>query len=494
VNGKSLSEPIRDVGARCLECGYNLTGTSSGRCPECGWEVDADLMLLASERSHPATKFLLSILCLLVGCVGLFPVVALFGVWNMQWFAVFPQSIAVVALLGSTSIAGVLLIVLFAMSLMRKDWPIDSPRFRRSCWIVGGGQVVTVGVLVAAAFAKGDRARGVVEYAIYFGLGSGVGWVLLIAASVGLTSRRDWVQTLESLRRRRAVTKTIGAPFLVEASGRFSQKCVLVSPSDVARSTTAEIEADIERTWSEKVDDAKLRGANLYNGELGRLVGAATDGERLLVVVGRTTYREFVGTNLYHAELGEEHDLTHLANPLGTSAIVITRDGFVVMGRRNDRVGYHAGYLHTFGGTLEASDARGDGGYDVFGAVRREIREELGVEDDEIADVVCTGLVRDRLMHQPELVFDARLTITRSELMGRFDGEKDEEHTRLESCGDHPEAIVPFLESSEPVAPVAMGAMMLHGLGQWGGDWYEGNSYLLFGDVAERREARPEPI
>lgn len=24
----------------CVECGYNLTGNKSGRCPECGWRID----------------------------------------------------------------------------------------------------------------------------------------------------------------------------------------------------------------------------------------------------------------------------------------------------------------------------------------------------------------------------------------------------------------------------------------------------------------------
>ncbi len=26
--------------AKCRECGYNLTGNASGRCPECGWELN----------------------------------------------------------------------------------------------------------------------------------------------------------------------------------------------------------------------------------------------------------------------------------------------------------------------------------------------------------------------------------------------------------------------------------------------------------------------
>ena len=39
---QAAASPEADAGLRCLECDYNLTGLTSGRCPECGWEVDWD--------------------------------------------------------------------------------------------------------------------------------------------------------------------------------------------------------------------------------------------------------------------------------------------------------------------------------------------------------------------------------------------------------------------------------------------------------------------
>ena len=36
------TESRKSIDAHCWECGYELTGNSSGRCPECGWRVSKE--------------------------------------------------------------------------------------------------------------------------------------------------------------------------------------------------------------------------------------------------------------------------------------------------------------------------------------------------------------------------------------------------------------------------------------------------------------------
>ena len=181
-----------------------------------------------------------------------------------------------------------------------------------------------------------------------------------------------------------------------------------------------------------------------------------------------------------------------LNNALGTSATVITRDGYLLYGRRSDNVAYHCGYLHTFGGTVDRSDRTPDGTYDLFAAIRRELREELSLADDEIGEVVCTGLACDHQIHQPELLFDVQMNVTRGELLTRFDDHADPEHVAIESCLDEPESIVPFVTSTRLIAPVAVAAMLLHGRGCWGHDWYESTSFVLFGEMPPEAPERPD--
>jgi hypothetical protein len=43
--------PEADAGLRCLKCDYNLTGLTSQRCPECGWEVEWDAVQEVREQA-----------------------------------------------------------------------------------------------------------------------------------------------------------------------------------------------------------------------------------------------------------------------------------------------------------------------------------------------------------------------------------------------------------------------------------------------------------
>jgi hypothetical protein len=90
-------------------------------------------------------------------------------------------------------------------------------------------------------------------------------------------------------------------------------------------------------------------------------------------------------------------------------------------------------------------------------------------------------------------LFEATLTLTRAELLSRFDPTSpDQEHAGLETVHDEPEATVAFLRRSARVAPVAVAAMLLHGRHTWGTDWYEQSCYALFGDLPPRKtDQRP---
>jgi hypothetical protein len=262
-------------------------------------------------------------------------------------------------------------------------------------------------------------------------------------------------------------------PFDVIIAGRFEPHRVTARWTDSPRESNAEIEAVIEREWGVRVAEAQRRGAVLYDGTLARYVSREMNGaDSVTIHVGPTCYRDFIGTNLYHADLADRFGWAALANPIGTTALVITADGHLALGRRSDRVAFHAGYLHTIGGSLEAEDRRPDGLVDVFGSVLRELGEELDLHDALIRGIVCAGMIRDHVIRQPELLFEAELSLTRRQLAERlvFSAGGDE-HIGVEACGVHPEAIVPFIRDAAPVAPVAVAALLLFGCHRWGPEW-----------------------
>lgn len=268
-----------------------------------------------------------------------------------------------------------------------------------------------------------------------------------------------------------------GPPFSVLAFGEFAPGQVAAVYEPRPRPTTPELEAAIAATWERQTAAAQRDGRLLFNGELLRYLGhglAAGPPPALRLRLGPTCYRDFVGTNLYGRDWLERAGWERFANPVGTTATLVTADGLVCYGRRSGRVAFHGGHVHTFGGALEGQDLGPDGSIDPWAALRRELAEELGLRAEELVEPACVGLIRDHQILQPELLFEAGLTLTADELARRWAGaESRDEHEALVTLPDGPEAALPFLRGCGPIAPAAVGALLLHGRRRWGEAWFE---------------------
>ena len=218
--------------------------------------------------------------------------------------------------------------------------------------------------------------------------------------------------------------------------------------------------ADIEREWTARVATAAREGVALTNGRLLRLVSFATGDSRLSLVLGDATYADFLATNC-DAQRRARLDWRDLANPLGTSALALTRDGACVLGLRGTGVMHHRGHVHTIGGMFEAPDLVA-GEVDAAGSILREVREELGVTNGDVEGLVCRGIMRDLETLQPELMFELTLSLSWVELGMRWErAESRDEHERLVRVADEPAAIREFLGGDAALAPQALAALEL---------------------------------
>ena len=262
-------------------------------------------------------------------------------------------------------------------------------------------------------------------------------------------------------------------PFHILAAGRFAREQVRIDYSPAARPTVDDLERLIAAEWDKRLALAQAQGRVLFNGDLFRYLDHQMTDTTFTITVGPTCYRDFVGTNLYNHHRLAEFGWHTFANPVGTTATVLTADGRIVYGRRSSSVAYHANHVHTFGGTLEVADRAADGTIDAFDSVIRELFEELGLRRDELRDLVCVGLIRDTEIVQPEMLFETRIDLTEADLVARWQtAEARDEHDGLVGLDDTRDAIVPFIQSCGPIAPVAIGALLLHGRHRWGDDWY----------------------
>jgi hypothetical protein len=212
----------------------------------------------------------------------------------------------------------------------------------------------------------------------------------------------------------------------------------------------------IDDAWNIARAEASRRGAVLFDGPLLRLIRIDSTRPTLTLDLQPTSFRIFVGTNLRDPGLSA----VRRADPLGISAVILSADRRLVLGRRSERVYGHPSSLHCIGGHAEPSHllAEAPTMIDTFASIMMELVEELRVVPDQVETITCLGLARDDATLQPELIFCIRLAIPSTELSAA-----NEEHDRLVFLGSEPVAVNRFLnEEGDVIVPVAEAALRMY--------------------------------
>lgn len=470
----------------CPECDYDLTGAPGPRCPWCGWLINIAQLKEQSQIKPGARRMLTVSTATAVALLALLAISAI-GLNKRATLTNYDY----VALGGVLLAAlGHLVVMLLAIRSGQR-WPIRNAAAGR--WArVAGLLAVAAGVIGALPmlrvapsprFVRGVQVNGVVEFLLSSAIYSIPGITLFLLGFLVFRRPRPRDTSLDGESRSLDSELAQAAPFDVLFWESVAADRVAARLSHARRSTTPAVESAISRTWEAEVAVAEPKQRTLFDGRLLRLIDYFGSTEEVQLHLGWTTYREFLGTNAFNASLAKKSGPDCLANPLGISAVVRTSDGMLVFGRRNDSVVLHAGYLHCIGGLVDETDVHGDS-VDVVGAMRRELLEEMPIAGSEITGLRVVGIVRDRAILQPELVFDARIDVRWPDLRARFDRLREaQEHARLEAVPDRSEAIGPFLVHSAPVAPVSEAAVLVYGKGAWGSGWYDATCLHLYGEV-----------
>lgn len=222
------------------------------------------------------------------------------------------------------------------------------------------------------------------------------------------------------------------------------------------------VRGEIEHVWAMM---GQKPGVHLFDGRMCRVESFSADAARLSIVLSETSYKSFAGTNMHNPHFGAQYGESAMANPLGISVALISADGFLAMGRRNERVAYYPGRIHPFAGALEPED-----GLDVFAAVGRELNEELGLRQEELSDLKCLGIAEDRGLVQPELICYAEVGRTLEELRRGVD---EVEHDAIVAAAVSREAFERELSGAKLYTPIALATMLLCGRERFGNEWFD---------------------
>ena len=205
-------------------------------------------------------------------------------------------------------------------------------------------------------------------------------------------------------------------------------------------------------------------------------------GEEILhLIFGNTSYKEYVTTR--EPEFARGRDRQQLSNALAVCSVVETTDGHILLDKRQG-VDVYAGRYHVIGGfferdldtsitneTSETSETN-ETNPDPFAAIRREIREETGIQAADIAEQYCLGVVYDLATPHAELCFLTRLNISLHEVRQRVPEENEIKqllslHVTEESLRDF------ILTNHGNISATGEPNLLMYGAVRFGEKWFE---------------------
>ncbi|MGH7204293.1 MAG: NUDIX hydrolase [Candidatus Levyibacteriota bacterium] len=204
--------------------------------------------------------------------------------------------------------------------------------------------------------------------------------------------------------------------FTILARGPFTPDAVIVNRS-AAKVPSPDVSARIWTEW----DANRLESRNVRRTLAIRSHPAVSNGTLTLDVEPRA-FTEFDGISNPNGNYDRRY-----ANPIGTSIVIATLDGKLLLSRRpEDDPIRPGGVMHVIGGFPEIHqdelkpdvtlDVDTNGRWLPFSTIQREVFEETGIQPDKLTDLALLGVSYNPLTHQPILAFSGQTTLTSSEI------------------------------------------------------------------------------
>jgi 8-oxo-dGTP pyrophosphatase MutT (NUDIX family) len=251
---------------------------------------------------------------------------------------------------------------------------------------------------------------------------------------------------------------------------RPNQLDIIYDPS-LRMPTNPTIQAGMDTLWEQKLAIAYEKGIPLFDAPLFRFIEANSKSDGTLhLVLGDTGYKEYVTTRVPEFAQGRKRD--ELGNALSVCSVVETNDGYILLDKRQG-VDVYVGRYHVIGGFFERDrDSTGSKQPDPFGAIYREIREETGIQQSDIREQFCLGVVYDTATPHAEMCFLTRLTIPLTEVYRRVP--EEDEIKQLEVLKVSEVSLREFLlKNHGNISATGEPNLLLYGGVRFGEQWFE---------------------
>lgn len=242
-------------------------------------------------------------------------------------------------------------------------------------------------------------------------------------------------------------------------------------------SITPEVRAWMDELWEKRLAQARASGTRLFESSLFRYIDATSNADGTLsLTLGDTTYKEYVTTRI--PEFAQGRTRQELGNALSVCSVVETSDDYILLDKRQG-VDVYVGRYHVIGGFFERDlDSDGTAHPDPFAAIRREIREETGIQEADIKEQYCLGVVYDLLTPHAEMCFLTRLNIPLAEVLTREP--EEDEIKQLHTLQVNAESLRDFIISHHGnISATGEPNLLMYGEWKFGQAWFQEMMGLL---------------
>ncbi len=203
------------------------------------------------------------------------------------------------------------------------------------------------------------------------------------------------------------MTQVEGQRYKILFSKPIAKDKIKIHWRPLQQSLPTQLQNRIQAYWTQV-------GEKHFNGQLARLDHWCFQGSELKLALSITDYQTLIYSNAHINIIQTVWGESCWSRALGVSAVVITADHYILYMQRSNGVGEYPGCFDIFGGHIDVSEKMTDAP-DVFGAIKQELHEELGLPK-ETSSCSCIGLIEVEENKKPELIFKTQCPFTKDRI------------------------------------------------------------------------------